>query len=81
MVVMCGAASNADHIPPLYSGRMWLKIWIPTLVQLWTFSSGMHNSRAVSSVQGVMSGPRSGLKKYKKFLLNDGYFMNEFKLR
>ena len=30
--------------------------------------------------EGVLSGPRSRLKKYKKLLLNDGDFINEFKL-
>ena len=30
--------------------------------------------------EGVISGPRSLVKNYKKRLLNDGDFMNEFKL-
>jgi len=40
--------------------------------------AGIHNPRADPASERVISGPRNRLKKYKKLLLNDGDFLNEF---
>jgi len=40
----------------------------------------MHSPGALYDPERVISGPRSRLKIFKKLLLNDWDFMNEFKL-
>jgi len=45
-------------------------------------SPGMHNPRSTSQIRPPKSciRPSEQAEKYQKFLLNDGDFMNEFKL-
>jgi len=43
------------------------------------FISGMHNPRAGSGPQRSFIQPSEQVKKYKKRLLNDEDFMNEYK--
>src|SRR6218665_846622 len=50
-----------------------------------SYRTGMHIAQPAArgpdpAPEGVVSGPRSRLKKHKKLVLNDGDFMNEFKL-